>query len=114
MRLSLLIVFISSLQELLLYQLQLVQALKYENFDEIYLAYEGEKEAIQQQTLTRADSISSTSSETDRYRSKINFKTYKSVHFEQLADADVKFLTQLGIKPILLERATLYWIGEKN
>lgn len=54
------------LQELLLYLLQLVQALKYENFDEIHLAYEREKETIQQQTLSRADSVSSASSDTDR------------------------------------------------
>ena len=57
---------VTVLQELLLYLLQLVQALKYENFDEIHLAYEREKETIQQQTLSRADSVSSASSDTDR------------------------------------------------
>lgn len=52
-------------EELLLYLLQLVQALKYENFDEIHVAHEREKEALQQQSLLRADSTSS--SENDRY-----------------------------------------------
>ncbi len=55
-------------EELLLYLLQLVQALKYENFDEIHLAYEREKEQIQQ-TSPRRDTASSIISESDRERS---------------------------------------------
>ncbi len=55
-------------EELLLYLLQLVQALKYENFDEIHLAYEREKESIQH-TSPRRDTASSIISESDRDRS---------------------------------------------
>jgi len=53
---------------LLLYLLQLVQALKYENFDEIHVAYEREKDIIQKE-MSRRESTSSSSSDTEKDRS---------------------------------------------